>query len=124
MTTQPDPRDPIKLLAARIPALRAELDGLAREWGKELPGAHIVYGDVVVPYLRRLLQSSEASAEVAAVFALLEELLAREEQPLTDLVGASVLEGLNDDKAILSEARRHMGPRTLRLAQQVEDAWG
>jgi hypothetical protein len=93
-------------------------------WEGEEPGPHIVYGDLLVPYVTALLESGTGSPLLESVFSFLEELLQNEDAQVRDLVGASVLEPLNQPPALRQQARRHMRPMTLALSEQVEEAWG
>jgi len=45
------------LLASRAPELRQEIDEVRRWWAPDVPGQHIIYGDVLNPYLKKLLQA-------------------------------------------------------------------
>jgi hypothetical protein len=110
-------------LLRRLPQLRkryAELQGL---WGEEEPGPHVVYGDVLVPYLIESLTEAPDNSGLTAAFAFLEDLLGVDNQEIRDLVGASVLEDLYDVPGARTRAKQHMGPATRRLAEQIGAAW-
>ena len=111
-------------LLRSLPALQPGYQELRRLWNGEEPGPHVVYGDVLVPYLIDKLLHEPECAGIASAFELLEELLLTEDSDVRDVVGASVLEGLNGVPEARARARPHMGSRTRRLAAEIEDAWG
>jgi hypothetical protein len=84
----------------------------------------VVYGDLLVPYLSTLLESQDGSTLVHSIFDFLEALLLSRDAKIRDLVGASVLEPLNQPPELRWKARKHMGPMTRGLAEQIEEAWG
>lgn len=117
-----------RLLVDAVPELKAQHDGLLREWGTEAPGPHVVFGDVLNPYLLELL-ATEASAAIHAsalrrVFAFLERLARDGDDPVRAVVAATVCERLGDNPVTLALGRRFMGPATRRLSDEIETFWG
>ena len=111
-------------LFARFPELARPYASLRDVWQHKEPGPHIVYGDVLTPHIIQLLESRSSDSSLQAIFEYLEELLSQRDQSIKDVVGASVLERLNDKVAWRRRARAFMGPHALQLSKQLQDAWG
>lgn len=91
---------------------------LKRLWGGEEPGPHVVYGDVLVPFIRATLAPSAPDSQLAVVMEFLEELSAIADADILDVIVTSVLEPLLDeeDRSLLEDS---MGPRTRTLWMQL-----
>lgn len=111
-------------LLRRFPDLGPGFATMKDMWEGEEPGPHVVYGDLLVPYLTALLEPGTASPVLDRLFSFLEELLVSGDAKVRDLVGGSILEPLNQPPALRQEARKHMRPMTRALSEEVEKAWG
>jgi hypothetical protein len=109
-------------LMEHVPELREAYEAELKWWGNDQPGPHVVYGDVLNPYIDRLLQSGDQAA-LRRVFAFLEILSCCEDQRVQELVAVTVCEHLGDDEERLRDARRFMGPATLKHCDDVEKFW-
>ena len=99
--------------------LRAAYDEVTASWGEEM-GPHIVYDEILNPYLARLLGSDDeaSEADLRRVFGVLEELLAEDDNYAAGAVATTVGEYLESDRELLQRARLFMGPR---MAEQTRD---
>lgn len=113
-----------RALLTQFPELAVEHAKLKRIWGEEEPGPHVVFGDVLTPYLIDLLDSQQSESSVAEAFRFLEGLLTEEDPEITAVVGGSVLERLNDKRRWREKSREFMGPLTRQLAGRIEADWG
>ncbi|MGH7719356.1 MAG: DUF7674 family protein [Gemmatimonadaceae bacterium] len=105
-------------LIRRFPGL---LDGyleIKRLWGGDEPGAHVVYGDLLVPFIHGSLAAGRGEHELPQVMDFLEELSAMADDDVLDVVVTSVLEPLIDEEDRL-RLESAMGPRTLRLWRRL-----
>jgi hypothetical protein len=129
MTTEKKKIDPANsnslnsALLARLPQLRDRYIELKRWWGPEEPGPHVVFEDVLVPYLVERLNEASEDESVTRVFDFLEELLASGDQSARNVVGASVLEGLYEDVKSRMRTKALMRPKTRNLAAKVGRDW-
>lgn len=99
-------------LVEAVPELRERYQEEIAAWGEEM-GPHVIYGDVLNPYLARLLDSPDEpiNAEILRrVFAFLETLLANPDRDFSDVARTTVAEDLESNKRRLEHARRFMGP--------------
>ncbi|MFC2063104.1 hypothetical protein ACFLS8_04090 [Chloroflexota bacterium] len=58
------------------------------------------------------------------VFSFLELMAISKYWDVRDVLSATILENLGDDRAVLIRARPLMGNKTLKLSHQVERFWG
>jgi hypothetical protein len=107
-------------LAKRVPELSSAVAGFLQQWDDE-PGPHVVFGDLLVPYLERAARGQSRSPGVAAALDLLEDMVASfDDDEIRNVAGASVLEPLSGNPEAWSALRALMGPHTRRLADQIE----
>lgn len=116
-----------RTLVDAVPELGDRFETLRREWVGETPGPHVVYGDLLNPYLLQLLASPDATTEEVAslhrIFAFLER-LARDDDPrIQEVVSTTVIERLGSDRALLNIGRRYMGEFTRLLSNDTERFW-
>ena len=107
-----------------VPELRCQYESELEWWGDEQPGAHIIFGDVLNPYLICLLESGNQEAILARIFTFLEQLANHEDTRVQEVVAVTVCERLGDDPKCLENARRYMGNKTLSLSHEIEVFWG
>ena len=96
-------------------AYRRELDW----WGSETPGPHVIYEDILNPYVDRLLESGDDAA-LRRVFNFIELLATAEDARLHDLVAVALLESLAADGLRTRQARQYMGPATRTILRKVQ----
>jgi len=110
-------------LVESLPELNESYQAELKWWGTDRPGPHIIYGDILNPYIDRLLQAGE-EAGLRRVFAFLEALSQNEDKRVQELVAVTVCEYLGNDPKKLQAARQFMGPATLKISEEVERFWG
>jgi len=110
------------LLAARVPELREQIDAVRHLSEADVPGQHVVYGDILVPYLVTLLKASYDAEDLQELFALIEELAKNPDVHVQEVVAYTILEGLLGE-SLLAKARPFFGPATLALSTDVEEFW-
>ena len=110
-------------LIEHIPELSEAYEAALEWWGNEKPGPHVVYGDILNPYIDRLLQSGDEPS-LRRIFHFLEKLSRSEDQRVQEIVSVTVCEQLTNNKERLQEARRFMGSATLKLSDEIEKFWG
>ena len=106
-----------------IPEIKGAYDKERQWWGKEVPGPHIIFGDVLTPHLITLLEVHTDHEQLKRIFNFLEELSGRE-QWVQEVVQMSVCERLGDKKDWLAAAHYYMGNKTKRLCKEIEKFWG
>ena len=110
------------LLAARVPELREQIDTVRRLWEPDVPGQHVVYGDILIPYLVTLLNASHDTEDLQELFAFIEELAKSPDVHVQEVVAFTILEGLLGEN-LLEKARPFMGPATIALSSDMEEFW-
>lgn len=89
-------------------------------WDGDEPGPHILYGDLLTPYLVTLLNAAGSEMPLLRAFDFLEQMARSEDQAIRDVRGASVLEGMGPE--LLERAEDYMGIRTKELARGIKGA--
>lgn len=109
-------------LVRALPELKARYEEETAAWGEEM-GPHVIYGDVLNPYLSRLLSSAsvEDDAVLRRIFDFLEEMLAHPDPDYSEVVRTTVAEDLEGQPDLLNRARRFMGPL---MAEATRDPAG
>ncbi|WP_044478300.1 DUF7674 family protein [Paenibacillus antibioticophila] len=108
----------LKVIPEVTPLYEKELEW----WDEILP--HIVFGDVVNPYIIRLLREGNDEQIAKNVFNFLEQMAICSDEKVHEILAVTVLEQLGDDPTILEEARRYMGNETKKISDEVEKGWG
>ncbi len=114
----------VEALMEAVPELRVGYEAECRQGGDEPPGPHVIFGDVLNPYLLNLLSSDRQDAALRQVFQFLEHLANHEDIHIQELVAVTVCERLGDDPKILHRAYKYMGARTRQFSDEVEVFWG
>ena len=107
-----------KMLVTKLPFLAGKYnDEVSWQEGDDT-GSHVIYGDVLTPYLRDCM-TDDKEKEVQTVFDFLEELLGLEDTYAEEVVWFSVLESL----AYLFEEKGHftslLGEKCKRALNEV-----
>lgn len=81
-------------------------------------GSHIVFGDVLVPYIKACI-AEERRHELVAVFRYMETLLQQRDKYVDEVVAFSVLEGLIDQMKHKPEVLSLLGPEAQTLLSEL-----
>lgn len=98
-------------LVRAVPELRGKYAEETDAWGEEM-GPHVIYGDVLNPYLTDLLQAGDdptAEEALGRIFAFLERMLGDPDPEVSNVAATTVAEHLESDPH-LERARLFMGP--------------
>jgi hypothetical protein len=107
-----------------LPELAPGYQAMLEHWGDDKPGPHIVYGDLLSPWLFQMLETCEEAETLKAIFGLMEELAHNSDRHVVEVVQMTVLEYLLHDDERMNRAREsYMGPRTLELSYEIERFW-
>ncbi|CBN54228.1 MULTISPECIES: DUF7674 family protein [Kamptonema] len=106
-----------------VPELRQSYELELKWWGNEQPGPHIIFGDLLNPYLISLLESHNQPI-LKQIFTFLEQLANHEDIKVQEVVAVTVCERLGDNPEWLSKVRQYMGKTTLQFSQEIEAFWG
>lgn len=107
-------------LVKRVPELRHPYKRELRHWDEEQPGPHTIFGNVLVPIIFTLLDSGKGKGTLKRVFDFLEELSLDPDPDVRDVVGQAVGEEFWDHPDLFAQAKRFMGPETIRI---ISAAW-
>jgi len=107
-----------------LPELRERYKEESRWWKGEHPGQHIIFGDLLNPFLIVLLERGGDHALLKRAFAFLEKMAKSQDIRVVNVVAVTVCERLGDNPTWLAKARNYMGPCTTRLSIEVEKGLG
>ena len=110
-------------LIEEIPELEGAYRELLKWWGEETPGPHIIYGDVLTPYIIRVLESGDEPAAITRAFELLETLIADEDVHVQEVAVVTVLERLQDNEEWVRLMRPHLGPLAKQAVRDLAQFW-
>lgn len=79
-----------------VPELRPAYERELQSWAGSQPGQHVVFGDLLTPYLLSLLESGRDREVLERVFGFLEVLANHPEKIVQEVVALSVVERLTD----------------------------
>ena len=107
-----------RLLEA-VPQLRLPYQRLKREWRSgELPGAHIVLADAVVPFLAESAANG-VLAPIDLVLSFAEQALEQDDEHIAEAIYQSLLEPMAETPGLWQYVQRHLGLRTRVLAKDL-----
>jgi hypothetical protein len=102
-----------------LPELREAYEKELQWWGAETPGVHVIYGDVLNPYLDQALAVGDTST-LRRVFEFIELLAHSSDRRLQEVVAVTICEHLRENPVTLEKARVYMGRATRRILRDVE----
>lgn len=109
-------------LLATLPEIKPRFEEEGKCWDEVLQ--HIVFGDVVVPFVLELLSDESEQAMLERVFAFFENMATSPDDMVSELLTVSVLEQLGDDAAVRAKAMHYMGRNTKKLSDAMEKGLG
>lgn len=80
-------------------------------------GMHIMFGMVVVPYIRKIVSENPAKAKKA--FDFLEEMELDDNPDIGNVAEVSVLEALMNDEGGMNKYMTYIGPESLKAARYM-----
>ena len=97
-------------LIEQIPELEDAYKRETEWWGQETPGPHIIYGDVLTPYIIQLLESAQDTLATKRAFRVLETMLADQDIEVQAVAVVTVLERLVGNPVWLRLMEPFAGP--------------
>ncbi len=91
-------------------------------WDEVLP--HIVFGDVLNPYVIQLLRTNKETSTIKHIFDFYERMATCDDLYVKQILTTTVLEGLGDEKAIINRAREYLGTQSIECLNEVSKAIG
>jgi hypothetical protein len=109
------------LLVKELPELSGPYLELLDYWNGERPGPHIVYGDILNPFIDAKLQEEDREASVR-IFRFIESLLLCADARVADMASVEICEHIAfSDKSIWRRARPFMGQATQKRCEEIRD---
>lgn len=111
------------VLIRLFPELSVDYQNLVDWWDGDTPGSHVVFGDILNPYILSLLETKHDQEKLRAIFDFLERLAKHEDKRVQEVIMMTVCERLAGSKEQLHKARSYMGPVTRRFSEEIETFW-
>lgn len=106
-------------LVAALPELREVYEDELDWWAPDMPGPHIVAGDILTPFLAEVLAHPDDPAFLTRAFSAIESLASSSDPAIRDVVGVSILPGLLEDEKLMTTAAEYFGPVTQRMVDEL-----
>ena len=111
-------------LIKRFPTFKDKYDHILSYFKPDKPGPHVVYGDILNPYLTSLLENSDQNKyELQQIFDFLELLSNHEDLHIQEIVQMTILEYIGGKKELELEAKKFMGSKTKVLYDEIQRFW-
>lgn len=111
-------------LISHVPELRSNYEQELELWDGKDPGAHNIFGDVLNPFLLKLLDENNNKQLLSRIFAFLEKMAISQNKLVQEVLACTVLERIGDDKIILEKAEQFMGEATKKICIEINKGWG
>lgn len=105
----------VKELIKEIPEIKPFYNSVLKQWHGEEPVPHIIFEDVLNPYLINLLKIDEDKELISRIFAFLEKMATCDYTKVQD-----VLKYLGYDKTILAKSQKYMGKETKKICYVMD----
>lgn len=105
-----------------VPEIKPNYEKELEWWDEILP--HIVFGDVLNPYIIPLLKKGQDLEVLQRVFQFFEMMANCPDERVADVLGVTVLERLGDEPEVLGKAIKLMGNKTKEISDEIEKGWG
>ncbi len=107
------------VMVQTIPAVKAAYEKELAWWKEGKPGQHIIFNDILFPYVASLLKEGGQDQELRRIFEFLERLANHPDEHVPEVVHNSICEPLCCDEAALQKARKFMGPTMVKFCQMI-----
>lgn len=113
-------RDLNLIFTSYFPELKTEYnDEVCWQEGDDT-GSHVVFGDVLAPYIERVVKNKEEE-KIKKVFVFIEQLLDLRDEYVDEVIAFSIIEKLFGDRENILFSRTFMGNRTLVLYEEIKN---
>lgn len=113
-----------KELIREIPELKLFYDEELELWDGEEPGQHIIFGNVLNPYLINLIETNKNQELIKRIFDFLEKMACSDNELVQEVLGCTVLERLGDDNMVLTKSKEYMGKETKIISSKIQKGLG
>ncbi len=115
--------DLAEALVQAVPELRIPYETEKKYWRGEKPPQHVVFGNIVPPFLASELQGGERKDVLHRAFSFFEAMADDPDQLVREVVQQEVLASLCGSSAWKARAKRFIGPRSTALMNEYCDSY-
>lgn len=109
------------LLVEELPELRARYREVLAWWGDERPPQHILYEDILNPYISELIQEKN-EAGLRRTFELVERMARSSDRRVQEIVAVTICDYIVADPRLLAQSRPFMGAFTQKQCDEMKNA--
>lgn len=114
----------IELLLESIPEIKQLYNEEINWWDGEFPGLHNIFGNVLNPYLTKLLSEDENTELLKRIFDYIENMATSDDKYVHNVLDVTILEYLDDDKNIRETSLKYMGTNTKEISKKIDRRLG
>lgn len=100
------------VLPLYFPNLKQLIDSEMDTFECYRPGPHVLYGNILNPNVKKILEHEEDQAALKQIFSFYEELAISEDEEVRNLLQVTLLEALWDERTTYKKACKYMQPMT------------
>lgn len=105
-----------------FPEIRKKIEEHTSEYGERLDT--IVVEEIIMPEVIELLKKNSDEKKIMEIFVFFEDVCINSDDYLNNVFSITVLEILGNEKYILENAKKYMGPATIKLQREADIAIG
>lgn len=105
-----------------FPEIRKKMEEHTFEYGERLDT--IVIEEIIMPKVIELLKKNSDEKKLMEIFEYFEDVCINSDDYLNNVFSITVLEILGNEKYILENAKKYMGPVTIKLQREADIAIG
>ena len=105
-----------------FPEIRKKMEEHTFEYGERLDT--IVIEEIIMPKVIELLKKNSDEKKLMEIFEYFEDVCINSDDYLNNVFSITVLEILGNEKYILENAKKYMGPVTIKLQREADIALG
>ena len=106
-----------------VPEIRIPYETELRVWRTDVPGQHIIFGDLLAPFLVAELERGKRKKLLRRIFDLLEEMATDPDVLVQEVAQQAVLSNLCGQQPWSSRLDRYLGPRSRALMLEYCDGF-
>ena len=109
------------LLVEAVPEIASAYVKELEYWEDEIPGPHVIFADIFVPYLINLLEQPNSKERLEQIFLFLEDLAHDGDSAIGDVVALSVIDPLRN-RCEREKWEAFLGPSLRKMLHELESS--
>lgn len=98
-----------------VPDLKKSMKEEAHWWGKDQPPQHVLFGDIILPFMIQAIKNHEDVERFRPLFEMFDMMATHPDMKVRSLVEATICPSICSDEVALQRTHRLMGPAVKRV---------